>query len=62
MIKIYKVEKSKYYSSDFRHYNLILYTETEKGFGCGKVFEGSYSECMNERKRLLSEKGKVLKR
>lgn len=62
MIKIYKIEKSKYYCNEYKVYNLMLYTETERGFGCGKVFEGSYSECMNERKRLLSEKGKVLKR
>lgn len=62
MIKIYKIEKSKYYCNEYKVYNLMLYTETERGFGCGKVFEGSYSECMKERKRILSEKGKVLKR
>lgn len=62
MIKIYKIEKSKYYCNEYKVYNLMLYTETERGFGCGKVFEGTYSECMNERKRILNEKGKVLKR
>ena len=52
MKKIYKVEKSIYYNAKFKHYVLMLYTETERGFGCGKVFEGTYSECVNEKVKV----------
>lgn len=59
MIKIYRVEKSIYYGKENKLYNLMLYTETEHGFGSGKIFEGSYNECQEEKRRILKEDGKV---
>ena len=58
MIRTYKVEKSIYYSKDNKLYNLMLYTETEHGYGCGKVFEGTRDECILEKRRILGKYSK----
>ena len=49
----YKVEKSK--ESD--KYILVRYAETERGGSIGKVFEGTYKECYEEKRKKENDNG-----
>lgn len=48
---IYKVQKSKYPEDD-KKYIVIYESETERGYGCGRLFKGTLTECKNFKKEM----------
>lgn len=53
-MKVYKIEKSQYPVDD-KKYIVVMYSETQNGYNCGRVYKGTYRECHDYKKRLENE-------
>lgn len=54
MIKL-KIEKSNFPEGEKTHI-LVKYNIKENSINIGRIFKGSYSECLNKRRELYAKK------
>lgn len=50
-----KIEKSKYPEENKTHI-VVKYTATKYGLSSGRIFKGSYKECLDFKRNLENEK------
>lgn len=50
----YKVEKS-HFPEDNKTHLVVRYIESDMGFGCGRIFKGTFRECHNYKRKLENE-------
>lgn len=54
-MKKLKVEKSKF-PEDNKTHLVVQYSESQNGYGIGRIFKGTYKECVSYKKRLENER------
>lgn len=57
----YKIQKSKY-PDETNKYIVIYESESERGYGCGRLFKGTQQQCKEYKEGLENESKRASKR